>query len=96
MLRITPVAATPARVTLKLEGRLVADWASLLAEACQAARQAHRQVRLDLAEVTFIDGRGVAVLQRLAADGVELLNPSAFAEALLARAGVPYCRSEEA
>ncbi len=95
MLRITTVTESPTCVTLKLEGRIVSDWVPLLEHECLTALRANRQVRLDFSEVTFIDRSGMAMLQRLAAARVEIINASAFTEALLARAGVRSRRVED-
>jgi anti-anti-sigma regulatory factor len=78
MLRITAVAESPMLVTLKLDGRLVSDWVALLEEECLMWLRDHRTVLLDVAEVTFIDRRGVKMLRRITSDRLRIINASAF------------------
>lgn len=82
MLRITKVVESLTQVTLKLEGRIVSDWVSLLERECQTLLHEKQRVRLDFSEVTFIDGRGVEMLKRIAAENLQILNCSAFIEDL--------------
>lgn len=83
MLRITTVEQPPSQVILKLTGRIVADWVTLLEEYCLSWLQKGKKVLLDCAEVTFIDARGVEMLQRIESDNLRLLNCSAFIHSLL-------------
>jgi anti-anti-sigma regulatory factor len=83
MLRITKVAESPSSITLKLEGRLVSDWVSLVERECLALRQGQRQISLDFSEVTFIDDRGVKMLQRIASADLKVVNCPAFIADLL-------------
>lgn len=57
---------------LRLEGRLVAQWAELL-EREAAELLVDDDVVLDLAAVGFVDRAGVEVLQRLSRAGVTVL-----------------------
>jgi anti-anti-sigma regulatory factor len=83
MLRITAVAESPMLVTLKLDGRLVSDWVALLEEECLMWLRDHRTVLLDVAEVTFIDRRGVKMLRRITSDRLRIINASAFITELI-------------
>lgn len=83
MLRITTIAESPSLTTLKLEGRIVSDWVSLLEQECLTLLHEKQQVLLDLSEVTFIDGRGVEMLKRIAGENLKVINSSAFIESLL-------------
>lgn len=83
MLRISTVAESSSQVTLRVEGRVVSDWGALLERECRLALQRNRRVRLDLAAVQFIDGRGVAALRRLSRSDVEFGNCPEFIEELL-------------
>lgn len=83
MLRITPVAESPTLVMLKLEGRLVSDWVSLLEQECLTMLRDHPTVLLDFAEVTFVDRRGVEMLRRIASDKLRIVNASALITGLL-------------
>jgi anti-anti-sigma regulatory factor len=83
VLRITRVIEGPSWTTLRVEGRIVTQWVSLLERECWLALEDNRRVRLDLSSVTFIDSRGVAVLRRLGAKEFEVINCPEFIEELL-------------
>ena len=65
MLRITKVAEDSSTVTMKLEGKLASDWVPLLEGECLTCLKENRKVLLDFSEVTFVDGRGVELLNKL-------------------------------
>jgi hypothetical protein len=73
MLRLTPTS-DPTAVTLKAEGRIVAEWGDLLERECVARVARGERVRLDLGGVTYVDGVGVDVLRRLAPARIEIVN----------------------
>ena len=83
MLRISKAAASPSLATLRVEGRVVAEWVPVLERECQLALQENGHVRLDLSAVTFIDSRGVAALKRLGANAIEIINCPEFIGELL-------------
>ncbi len=83
MLRITKVAKNHTLVTMKLEGRITADWVSLLEGECLSVLQEKRKVVLDFSDVRFVDGGGVEMLGRMAAEGTHVINCSAPIEDLL-------------
>jgi len=83
VLRISRAAATPSLTTLRVEGRVVAEWVPVLERECWLALQENGHVRLDLSAVTFVDGLGVAVLRRLGATALEIINCPEFIGALL-------------
>ena len=83
MLRISKAAASPSLATLRVEGRIVAEWVPVLERECQLALQENGHVRLDLSAVTFVDGRGLAALRRLGANALEIINCPEFIEELL-------------
>ncbi len=83
MLRITKVEESPTLVTLKLEGKIASDWVSLLERECLGVLQGERKVVLDLSDVTFVDGGGVEILGRMAAEGIHVINCAAPIEDLL-------------
>ena len=85
MLRITRVAESPSHVTLKLEGRIVSDWVSVLERECLTWLQETRQVILEVAEVTFIDRSGLEMLRRIISPQLQIINASALIEELLQR-----------
>lgn len=82
MLKISEPIANHA-VTLKLEGRLVGPWVAELKKTCEQHLEANRVINLDFADVTFADRTGLALLLRLRAQGVKLVNCSPFIEAEL-------------
>ena len=67
-------------VTLKLEGRLIGPWVAELKNACEHHLAARKPVSLDVADVSFADRAGLALLLHLRARGVKLLNCSPFLE----------------
>ena len=83
MLRISTVAESSSQATLRVEGRVVAEWVPVLERECRRALQQNRHVQLDLSAVTFIDGRGVAALRHLGANDLEMINCPEFIEELL-------------
>ena len=83
MLRITKVDGQTGSVTLTVEGRIVAAEATLLEREGARLLGAGHQVRLDLAEVDFIDHAGVAMLRKLLALGAEIERTSLTVEGLL-------------
>ncbi len=82
MLKITKPKANSIQVTLKVEGKIVSDWVSLLEKECLSQMQ-EKQVLLDLSDVTYVDHRGVEMLQRLVASGVMVGSRSVFLNLLL-------------
>ena len=83
MLRITEVSRSCSAVSLKLEGRIACEWASLLEEHCMTLLERTESLRLDLSGVSFIEPRGVEALTRIMARGVKIMNCPSFIEALL-------------
>lgn len=83
MLRISRVAESPSLATLRVEGRVVAEWVPVLERECRLALQENGHVRLDLSAVTFADDRGVAALRRLGSNALEIINCPEFIGELL-------------
>lgn len=83
MLRISRAAESPSLATLRVEGRVVADWVPVLERECRRALEENLRVRLDLSAVTFVDGRGVAALRQLGAKDLEIINCPEFIGELL-------------
>ena len=82
-LRITREGGSRSRATLKLEGKVVAEWAALLERVCSDLLQSRRRVVLDLAGVTFVDRTGIQTFDRLTRAGVEIhCRPGAVASVL--------------
>jgi ABC-type transporter Mla MlaB component len=83
LLRISRVVDRSSWTTLRVEGRIVAEWVSVLERECQLALQEKRPVRLDLSGVTFIDCRGVAALRQFDGNDLEIINCAEFIRELL-------------
>jgi len=83
VLRISRAAATRSLATLRVEGRVVAEWVAVLERECWLALQENGHVQLDLSAVTFVDGRGVAALRHLSAKDLEIVNCPEFIGELL-------------
>ena len=74
MLRLTRTTRLPHEAVLVLEGQIVAEWVDLLEAECLELLGTHRKVLLDLANVSYLDRRGVRLLGELAARSVILIN----------------------
>lgn len=83
MLRITRVEKTSAETLLIVEGRLVGPWVAELKTAMGDVDSGPEHVTIDLSAVSFVDARGLKLLQQLKAQGVVLHAVSPFVEALL-------------
>lgn len=83
MLRIEKVGEDAATVTLKLEGRVVAQWVAAFEEECRRVLWGPKRLILDFAGVTFIGRDGVAVLGKMNGERVQVVNCSPFLRALL-------------
>lgn len=96
VLRITQHEGSDSGSVLRLEGRVVAEWASLLESECTELLRSHDEVSLDLADVSFIDRYGVEVFQRLSQAGAEILCTSGPVASVLEGAGVRVTLDEAA
>jgi len=69
-----------------LEGKLVGPWVTELEKCWQAALAANgsRTMLVDLAEVSFIDAEGRALLARMRQAGVRLLSTGVLINAIVA------------
>ena len=64
---------------LRLEGKVIERWVDELRRLCEGVlAQPHRRLVLDMADVTFTDSAGTALLQDLAGRQVMLTNCSPF------------------
>ena len=80
MLKISQVGKANHAVTLKLEGRVVGPWVGELRQVCETLLSEGRALKLDLADVTFADADGVAVLTGFKTRGVTLKDCSPFVD----------------
>ena len=87
VLRITKIAEDSSTVTMKLEGKLASDWVPLLAGECLTCLNEKRKVLLDFSEVTFVDGRGVELLSKLAGEGISVVDCCELIKELLEGGG---------
>jgi len=83
MLKIERLDRHGNAATLRLEGQILGPWVDALRDACERALAAGEQVDLDLADVSFVDLRGVGLLRSLAERGVSTLNCSGLVAAQL-------------
>ncbi len=79
MLRITVVGPSNATVRLRVEGRLTGRSVDELRHSCDLHDPDEGgRLTLDLAEVSFADAAGIALLKRLQSRNVALLNVPPF------------------
>jgi ABC-type transporter Mla MlaB component len=79
MLKISQAEPVNAGVILRLEGRVVGPWVTELQNSCDEVLTGGRLLKLDLADVEFMDAEGVALLSSLRSRGVALLKCPPFA-----------------
>jgi anti-anti-sigma regulatory factor len=75
MLRIT-VQTESTKTVLKLDGKITGPWVKELESCWEMLRrvQAHQTMVVDLANVTFINDSGSQLLERMHAEGAQLLG----------------------
>ena len=73
-MRITITDERPDSATLKVEGRIAADWVELLERECRTLLRQGKHLFLDFSLVTVIDSRAADLLKRLRAHEVEIVN----------------------
>ena len=83
MLRITLISATNGSQRFKVEGRLAGAFVDELSRTAAAARAGATTVVMDLADVSFVDHRGVELLRSLRTAGVDLIDCSQFVQTLM-------------
>jgi hypothetical protein len=74
MLRLTRTTQQADEVVLVLEGQIIGEWVELLEAECLELLSTQRKLSLDLANVSYLDRRAVALLGRMAARSVNLVN----------------------
>ena len=89
MLKITTIAEHAEGVRLRLEGKITAQWTTLLDGICRAHLARQQAVELDCAHVDFIDARGVDVLNELTRGDVVLQRAPSFITQMLKSGGQP-------
>jgi ABC-type transporter Mla MlaB component len=78
MLKISETKPVRRTITLRLEGRIVGPWVEELQQVCEPLVSNGCRLALDLAEVVFVDEKGVAALSGLTARGTKLINATPF------------------
>ncbi len=79
MLKISQAERVNHAVILRLEGRVVGPWVTELQKSCDQVLASGQSLKLQLAEVEFMDAKGVALLSSLRSRGVVLLECPPFA-----------------
>ena len=87
MLKITKIQESRSDVLLKLEGKITAEWATLLDGECRVLLREKKAVYLDCSHVDFIDARGVEVLNNLPRTQVTLMSAPGYVTELLQTGG---------
>ena len=80
MLKISEGQLAGPSVSLRLEGRVIGPWVRELRQICEPLVNDGTKLTLDLADVSFADERGVALLSSFKARGIKLVNPTPFVE----------------
>ena len=89
MLKISQVDPVNHAVVLQLEGRVVGPWVTELQKSSEAVLTEGRSLKLNLADVEFMDVQGVTLLASLRSRGVSLLECPPFAAEQLKPPGSP-------
>jgi anti-anti-sigma regulatory factor len=88
MLKISQADSGGGRFILRLEGVVVGPWVAELRETCERRLKDGGRLVLDMAEVSFADEDGVALLASLSRRRVRLLQPTPFLQEQLKSAVV--------
>jgi len=83
VLRISKVYENPSGLKLKLEGRIVSEWVSILEEQILECLKKTQKVLLDFSELRFVDKDGVEMLRRMPSEKIEIINCPGFIEEFL-------------
>jgi ABC-type transporter Mla MlaB component len=79
MLRITIVESSKIAVTLRIEGRITGPWVEELRTACNVHTVPDDvQLSVDLADISFADAAGIALLRELRTRGVDFIRTTPF------------------
>jgi anti-anti-sigma regulatory factor len=84
MLRITETSEDRKTVALRLDGKLVDQWVSNLEEICLRYKHGRdKTIVLDFSGVSFIDNKGVRMLEKIKDERILITNCSLFIQSLL-------------
>lgn len=92
LLRITRILENGSPVTLRLQGKIVGEWVTLLEQECRTTIQREERVVLDFGEVTYIDPRGLGMIWNLPMRRVTIINAPTFIGDLMRAGGQPWSR----
>ena len=92
MLRIQRSDVNADAVTLRLQGRIIAEWADLLERECAELMRSNSHVTLDLSEVMFISRFGIEALGRLDRAGARITGCTPLFTAMLEQEGIAVRR----
>lgn len=95
MLRILRDDEQTPRVTLRLLGTIVSEWAGVLESECVELQRSGHVVLLDLSGVTLIERVGVEVLRNLDVLGVEIVRCSPLVAEVLKSQGIRVGQLED-
>ncbi|HUI40862.1 MAG TPA: STAS domain-containing protein [Terriglobia bacterium] len=86
MLRVT-LSDDDAATTFKLEGKLTGSWVDVLEKCWRQAIEdsASKPLVVDLTAVTYVDGRGTELLERMYRTGAELRAASCMGKGIVAQ-----------
>ncbi len=83
MLRLTRISEDNSTLTLRVEGRIVREWAAFLERECEALFEDFSVVQLDLSGVSYVDTNGLVALRRLRSRPLEISNTPPMIQQLL-------------
>lgn len=83
MLRITAVENLGENVCLKVEGRIVGNWAREFEHVCEMVLAQGQCLVLDFSDVRFIDQGGLAFLKRMSSQRIRIIKARPLVQALL-------------
>ena len=78
MLKISLMDSGNHVATLRLEGRVAGPWVTEVQKACEKLLSEGRALKLDLAEVSFVDQTGLSLLSSFRSRGISLAECSPF------------------
>ena len=78
MLKITGPSRKNRRLTIKLEGQILAPWVSTLRDLCTKRDRCRKRPVLDLADVTYVDAAGAGLLRAFMHEDIEISACSGF------------------
>ena len=89
MLRISTAEQSEDSVLLRVEGRLVSQWADELERQCACWLSSVQEVRLDLSGVTLVDRHAARVLRALLARPIRVVRISQLIADFLGEENAP-------